>query len=109
MEPSEWLKNISQNGSNGISDSARSVLSLLEQNDSETLWTVLVLLSACFSDLAKAGHVNSLPPNLDPATAAPIFTHLSNTMADAAQRLNGLGSVSSGMRELGRSIEQREQ
>lgn len=95
MSPSEWLENASRNGSNQISDLNRSLLLRLATYDEETLWNLLVLLSACFNDLASAGHVNSLPPSMDPAMAAHIFTRCSNIMDDAAVRLSGSGSGSS--------------
>jgi len=99
MNPQEWLRNVSQDGLANVSPFVRSLLSRLEKYDEETLWILLVLLSACFSDLAKAGHVNSLPANMDPSAAADIFTHLSSTMADAAKRLSGPGNESSDLPE----------
>jgi len=91
MIHSEWLRNVLQNGSIEVSDSVRSALSLFATLDEETLWQVLVLLSACYSDLAKAGHINSWPANMDPLEAARIFMHLSSTTADVAFRLSGPG------------------
>lgn len=91
--PSEWLKTVSQNGSSEISHSALFALSLIGNQNEETLWTILVLLAGCFSDLAKAGNVNSLPPSLDLRMAESTFMHLSSTMADAAQRLSEHGST----------------
>jgi len=92
MTPQEWLKNASQNGLDQTSPSIHSLLLRLGTYDEETLWTLLVLLSACFSDLAKGGAISSLPPNMDLATIARTFTHLSSTMADAHNRLSGLGN-----------------
>jgi len=92
MTPQEWLKSLSQNGSN-LSPSVLFALSLIDMHDEETLWMILILLSGCFSDLAKAGHITSLPPNLDLRTAALTFTHLSSTMDDAASRSSELGNT----------------
>ncbi len=104
MSPQEWLRNASQNGSNQISDSHRSLLLRLGTYDEETLWTLLVLLSACFADLAKAGHVNSLPPNMDLPLTARTFMHLSSTMAAADALLKGHGSESSALQGYDPSI-----
>lgn len=106
MDAQEWLRSVSQDGSIQISDSVRSLVSRLGTYEEETLWTLLGLLSACFSDLGRAGHINSLPPSMDPATAGHIFTHCSNIMADAAQRLSGSGSASLDMPESNPSIVQ---
>jgi len=93
MTPSEWLKTASLTGS-GLSDSDRLLLSRLGTYDEDALWKLLVWLSACFSDLAKGGAINSLPANMDLLTVAATFTHLSSTMVDAAHRLSGSGSGS---------------
>ncbi len=99
MDAQEWLKNASLNGSNQISDSVRMLLSRLGTYDEETLWILLVSLSACFADLARAGHINSLPLSMDPAMAGRTFMHCSNIMDAAVARLSGSGSESSDMPE----------
>jgi len=92
MLPSEWLRKALPDGSNEISPSVRLLHSHFVEQDSETLWTAMGLLAACFSDLASSGHINSLPANMDLKEAGRIFMHLSNIMATADARLNGHGN-----------------
>lgn len=92
MTPQEWLSSVSRDGSIPLSDSSRSVLSHFVSLDTETLWSVLGLLGACFSDLGKAGHIASLPPNMDPQMADGIFMHLSSMMTAAIEQSKMPGS-----------------
>jgi len=109
MSPQEWLKKLSQDGSKVLSDFDLSVLSLLEKHQTETLWTLLVLLSACFADLAKAGQFPSLPVKWDPSEVGPTFMHLSNTMDEWVRLLNVPGKEPLGLPEFAPSIPQEGQ
>jgi len=109
MTPSEWLNEALLHGSSGISDSDLSELLPIANLPEETLWILFVLLSACYSDLGKAGAITSLPANLDLQAAASIFTHLSSMMEDAAQQLSEHGSEVSELQGSAPSIRQEAQ
>lgn len=93
MKHPEWLRKVLQSGLNEISPSVHSVLSHFETLDEEALWTVLVVLSGCFNDLAKAGDIPSLPPRWELLEVARTFMHLSNTMVTAHKLLRGAGNT----------------
>jgi len=109
MNHSEWCKIALQNGSTEISTGVSLLLSHIGSLEEEALWTHLALSAACLSDLARGGHIHSLPAKLDVQAVEVTFMRLLNVVQEWQNQSNESGSESSALPEFVDTIIEEEQ